>query len=119
MPKCRINTQILFLLFYICSYRFFRVGGNPEQVISLLSENYHAVAQTVNLLAEWLITAGMQVAEVQSLVEDHLKQMVIKNFDPKKADSIFSDEAIKVWIEKCSSNVLYLVIVYLFFFVCV
>lgn len=75
--------------------RFFQFGGNPEQVVSLLSDNYQAIAQTANLFAEWLIITGMQIPEVQSLVEDHLKQMIIKNFDPKKADSIFSDEAIK------------------------
>ncbi|XP_074596702.1 negative elongation factor complex member TH1 [Brevipalpus obovatus] len=75
--------------------RFFQVGGNPEEVVSLLSENYHAIAQTVNLLAEWLIMTGMKITEVQSLVEDHLKQMIMKRFDPKKADSIFADEAIK------------------------
>jgi len=75
--------------------KFFQVGGNPEQVVSLLSDNYHAIAQTANLFAEWLIMTGMDIGEVQSLVEDHLKQMIIKNFDPKKADSIFSDEAIK------------------------
>lgn len=38
----------------------------------------------------------MNISEVQSLVEDHLKQLIIKHFDPKKADSIFADEAIKV-----------------------
>lgn len=72
--------------------RYFQAGGNPEQVVDLLSENYHAIAQTANLLAEWLIMAGMKISEVQALVEDHLKQMIIKHFDPKKADSIFTDE---------------------------
>ncbi|XP_076370703.1 negative elongation factor complex member TH1 isoform X2 [Tachypleus tridentatus] len=71
---------------------FFQSGGNPEQVVDLLSGNYQAIAQTANLLAEWLIMAGMKISEVQALVEDHLKQMVIKHFDPKKADSIFTDE---------------------------
>lgn len=75
--------------------RFFQAGGSPEEVVNLLSENYHATAQTVNLLAEWLIMTGMKISEVQSLVEDHLKQMIMKKFDPKKADSIFADEAIK------------------------
>lgn len=72
--------------------RYFQAGGNPEQVVDLLSENYHAVAQTANLLAEWLIMAGMNISEVQSLVEDHLREVIIKHFDPKKADSIFTDE---------------------------
>ena len=26
------------------------------------------------------------------MVENHLKTMILKHFDPKKADSIFSDE---------------------------
>ncbi|UYV67725.1 NELFCD [Cordylochernes scorpioides] len=71
---------------------YFQVGGNPEQVVDLLSGNYQAIAQTANLMAEWLILAGMRITEVQSLVEDHLKQMIIKHFDPKKADSIFNVE---------------------------
>ncbi|CAG2177253.1 unnamed protein product, partial [Oppiella nova] len=72
--------------------RYFQAGGNPEQVVELLSTNYHAIAQTANLLAEWLIMTDLKISEVQSLVEDHLKQLIIKHFDPKKADSIFSDE---------------------------
>lgn len=38
--------------------RYFQAGGNPEQVIEQLSNNYSAVAQMANLLAEWLILAG-------------------------------------------------------------
>ena len=30
-------------------------GGEPPEVIELLSDNYRAMAQHVNLLAEWLI----------------------------------------------------------------
>lgn len=72
--------------------RYFQSGGNPEQVIDLLSENYHAIAQTANLLAEWLIMADMNILEVQSIVEDHLRELIIRYFDPKKADSIFTEE---------------------------
>lgn len=35
---------------------------------------------------------GVKVTEVQSMVENHLKEMVLKTFDPKKADTIFSEE---------------------------
>ncbi|KAK7505402.1 hypothetical protein BaRGS_00003564 [Batillaria attramentaria] len=72
--------------------RFLQVGGSPEKVVELLSDNYVAVAQTINLLAEWLIQSGVKIEEVQDLVETHLKEMIIKHFDPKKADSIFTDE---------------------------
>lgn len=40
--------------------RYFQAGGTPEQVINLLSQNYSAVAQMANLLAEWLILAGIE-----------------------------------------------------------
>lgn len=38
--------------------RYFQSGGNPEQVIDLLSTNYCAYAQMANLMAEWIISAG-------------------------------------------------------------
>ncbi|CAK1539964.1 unnamed protein product [Leptosia nina] len=72
--------------------RYFQAGGNPEQVIEQLSNNYSAVAQMANLLAEWLILAEVKVTEVQAMVENHLKEMIIKTFDPKKADTIFTEE---------------------------
>lgn len=46
----------------------------------------------VNLAAEWLILAGVDVIDVQAMVENHLKDMILKNFDPKKADTIFTEE---------------------------
>ncbi|PSN38077.1 Negative elongation factor D [Blattella germanica] len=72
--------------------RYFQAGGNPEQVIELLSHNYSAVAQMANLLAEWLILGGVKVTDVQAMVENHLKDMILKTFDPKKADTIFTEE---------------------------
>jgi negative elongation factor C/D len=41
--------------------RYFKSGGSPEVVVQLLSDNYMAVAQTANLIAEWLIQAGMSI----------------------------------------------------------
>lgn len=72
--------------------RFLQAGGKIPAMIDVLADNYNATAQMVNLFAEWLIMTGMEHNEVQQLVEDHLKQMIIKHFDPKKADRIFSDE---------------------------
>lgn len=37
---------------------YFSANGDPELVIDLLSSNYNAIAQSVNLLAEWLIMTG-------------------------------------------------------------
>lgn len=72
--------------------KYFMHGGEPGPVVDLLSDNYTAVAQTVNLLAEWLIITGVPVEEVQLIVENHLKNLIMKHFDPKKADTIFNLE---------------------------
>ena len=61
-------------------------------MIELLSINYMAVAQMANLMAEWLILAGAEINEVQLQVENHLHDMILKTFDPKKADAIFAEE---------------------------
>ena len=35
---------------------------------------------------------GVKVTDVQAMVENHLKDMILKTFDPKKADTIFTEE---------------------------
>lgn len=35
---------------------------------------------------------GVKVQTVQAMVENHLKEMILKTFDPKKADTIFTEE---------------------------
>ncbi|XP_076449373.1 negative elongation factor D-like [Babylonia areolata] len=76
--------------------KFLSNGGAPEKVIELLSLNYHGVAQTINILAEWLIQSGVDLGEVKDTVETHLKEMILKHFDPKKADSVFYEEGSNV-----------------------
>lgn len=70
--------------------RFLNAGGVPHEFVDLLADNYHGSAQQVNLLADWLIVAGASVEDVQAAVENQLRDLIVKNFDPKKADSIFS-----------------------------
>lgn len=53
----KTHTHVVYPCVSHCS-SYFQAGGSPEHVIQLLSENYTAVAQTVNLLAEWLIQMG-------------------------------------------------------------
>ena len=65
-------------------------GGNPTIVVTLLSENYRAIAQTSNLLASWLITAGVDESQVKEQVENHLQELIIKHFDPKAANEILT-----------------------------
>lgn len=88
MQRCLCCNMSLFFQLR----RYFQAGGNPEQVIELLSKNYTACAQMANLLAEWLILAGVKVTDVQAMVENNLKDMILKTFDPKKADKIFTEE---------------------------
>ena len=52
----------------VCQIALFQAGGNPEEVIELLSKNYVAVAQMANLMAEWLILAGAEINDVQQQV---------------------------------------------------
>ncbi|XP_066928069.1 negative elongation factor D-like [Clytia hemisphaerica] len=81
--------------------KFLKAEGKAEDFVALLAENYHGVAQLANLLADWLIVAGCSVEEVQEIVERHLKDLIIKNFDPKKADSIFTGSGQPPgWIEE-------------------
>lgn len=36
--------------------------------------------------------SGVEPLQVQETVENHLKSLLIKHFDPRKADSIFTEE---------------------------
>lgn len=40
----------------------------------------------------FFLISGVKVTEVQAMVENHLKDMILKTFDPKKADTIFTEE---------------------------
>jgi negative elongation factor C/D len=39
-----------------------------------------------------LLIVGADVHDVEQIVEDHLKTLIVQNFDAKKADSIFTEE---------------------------
>lgn len=51
---------------------------------------------------------GTDIHTVQELVECHLKEMILKHFDTKKADAIFADG--EVWLFICL--VIYYVVAY-------
>lgn len=42
-------------------FRYFRAAGSADDVVQLLSSNYTAVAQMVNLMAELMIQSGKSV----------------------------------------------------------
>ncbi|XP_065314952.1 negative elongation factor D-like isoform X2 [Gordionus sp. m RMFG-2023] len=72
--------------------RYFEVGGEPEKVVYLLSENYYGTAQMSNILVDLLLFTGCDLKSMQTIIEDHLKELMIKRFNPKMADKIFIQE---------------------------
>ena len=57
-----------------------------------LCASFMGLPQMINVLLEWLHTAGYRKREIQSMVEEHVKLLVLRHFDPKKADLIFTEE---------------------------
>lgn len=49
------------------------------------------LASLINGIVSFL-ASGVEPAQVQERVENHLKSLLIKHFDPQKADSIFTVE---------------------------
>lgn len=52
---------------------------------------------------------GCKKKEIQALIEDHLKMLILKHFDPKKADLIFTEEG-----SVCYSHSYRYVVAYMF-----
>ena len=50
----------------------------------------HAQLSTMFLILAYFFFQGCDVSQVQDIVEGHLQDMILKHFDPKKADSIFT-----------------------------
>lgn len=42
----------------LLSFRFFQAGGEIETLTDFLADNYVGMAQSANLLANWLIVIG-------------------------------------------------------------
>jgi len=86
--------------------KFLKTGGTPQQIVQLLSESYRGRAQMCNMIGDWLVKlSGDQEAgkeAVHQMIEGHLKSLLLERFDPKKADSIFSEKESSQpeWLEK-------------------
>ncbi|CAF0753316.1 unnamed protein product, partial [Didymodactylos carnosus] len=83
---------------------YFRSGGAPDQVIELLTDNYLAIAQTATLMADWLILLGVEASDVIHMIEQHLQTLIEKNFDTKKADSIFDEGGAPSWLTEMTEH---------------
>lgn len=60
--------------------------------VTSLADSYAGLPNMVNVMIEWLHAAGYRKREIQSLVDGHLKSLILKHFDPAKADLIFTEE---------------------------
>jgi negative elongation factor C/D len=79
---------------------FIASGGQPPLVVKHLSESYRGHAQMCNLMCHWLKLSGVDDPTVNKMVEDQLKSIIMEKFDPKKADTIFTEGAsAPQWLE--------------------
>ena len=76
-------------------FRYLDFGGDEESGVSALAESYVGFPNMVNVMIEWLHAAGYRKREIQNLVEEHLKTVILRNFDTTKADLIFTEEVYK------------------------
>eukprot|EP00736_Rhodelphis_marinus_P010105 Rmarinus@m.19408 len=63
-----------------------------EKAVSLLVESYRGNAAMVNLLCDWLDILDGSLDEAHSQTRACLRQLVLENFDCRKADSVFTKE---------------------------
>jgi len=59
-----------------------------------------AIAQTATLMADWLISTGVEPADVVNMIVQHLQTLIEKYFQPKKADSIFEAGGVNFRLNK-------------------
>ena len=57
-----IQSEKLSAIIFIITDRYFQAGGIHEDMVKLLSENYTGIAQSTNLLANWLIVTGKLIS---------------------------------------------------------
>ena len=70
-----------------------------EEVVGVLSENYHGYAQMVNLLRDWHCFLGDEPKEVDREIRGTLKSVIVSNFDPDKFSSVFQSSGPPAWVD--------------------
>jgi negative elongation factor C/D len=93
-----------FLLFFLFLFLFifFSFFDSVHLHINHANLRHSGYGEIAQLLAWWLETLVASKEEVLELVENHLKSVVITNFDTKKADSIFHSHSSTepIWLDK-------------------
>ncbi len=69
---------------------FVRSGGTPHRAVELLSDSYQGIAQSANLMREWLTLLDESVEETDARIHAHLQDRAFECFDVAKADMIFT-----------------------------
>ena len=63
----------------------------------MLAESFEGIGNLARQLVLWLEFCGESTSGIESMVEDHVKDLLEEHFDPKKADTIFSEEGIDIF----------------------
>ncbi len=63
----------------------------PQQaVVGLLASSYRGYAELSNMVAGWLVAAGTTEHDIEEMIKERLKLLVLQRFSATQADSIFA-----------------------------
>ncbi|KAF0973276.1 hypothetical protein FDP41_008483 [Naegleria fowleri] len=70
--------------------QYIKNGGKPSTIVQMLSSSYKGYPQMTSLLCDWMTMANIDHDTINKILMDYLKNLIIDNFDSKKADAIFT-----------------------------
>lgn len=89
------------------SASFLELGGDRDVAVEYLSTSYTGVPKMINLLMQWLQIAGCKQKEIQAMVEEHFTSVILKHFDPKKADHVLVEGGeVRGWVVMWVNHIL-------------
>lgn len=74
-------------------------GHSLGEVYEMLFEGYECAPFAIYVLQDLLTSLGYSPKSINELNMNHFADFVMRNFDPKKADEIFSRHDIPSWLE--------------------
>ncbi len=71
---------------------YIKSGGQINTVIDRLSNSYRGYTQMTSLIYSWMQSPliGLSTEQIDKMIIEYLKSVIIKHFDSKKADEIFA-----------------------------
>ena len=79
--------------------KYLAEGHSLGEVYELLFEGYQCAPFAIHVLQDLLTTLGYTPKSINELNMNHFADFIMRNFDPKKADEIFSRHDIPTWLE--------------------